>query len=75
MIMKRVLTASAFHTLLFCIVVLLFNWPVLTVFEEKFHAAIWIYLYVLWLIVVVMLLLIAICHKTETRPGNKNDPS
>jgi len=71
--MKRLFVSPTFHAFLFCIVFLLFNWPVLSVFQEKAHAAIWIYLYSVWGIFILLLFLIAICHNDSSARVNKKN--
>jgi len=62
---KRLLTAPAFRTLVFCMLFLFLNWPVLTVFEEKQTGSVWFYLFGVWGVIILLQLLIAAGHDTE----------
>ena len=57
--LKDLLRKTEFHLFLFCLFFLLFNWPLLTLFEKTRPPAGFLYLYLTWSALVVLLAVIA----------------
>lgn len=67
----ELLRQKEFHFFLFCLLLMLFNWPFLSVAAGSGLKGLFWYLYALWLALIILLFLIqrALRRSTEERRG------
>mgnify|MGYP000112020142 CR=1 FL=1 len=72
---KALFQKSGFHAFIAYLVMLLFSWPLLTLFGDVRSGALFIYFFALWGLVIVFLLLIAITHRDmKSEPPETSEP-
>lgn len=60
--LKCLFRKPGFHFFLFCLCLVLFSWPILTIADQKQNITIFIYLFIVWGIIIFLLFLIARSH-------------
>jgi len=72
--MKKALSHSEFHVLLFCLGLALVNWPFLSIFQDKPLEDLFTYLFLIWAAAILFLLFISrSCKKTILSLHAKNE--
>ncbi|MFO8084635.1 MAG: hypothetical protein R6U27_09995 [Desulfobacterales bacterium] len=62
---KTLFRKPAFQTFIACLILLIFSWPILTIFESGRNGFVFFYFFFVWGLVIVILLLIAIGNKKQ----------
>ncbi len=63
--LKNILKKPELHLFVFCLSLILLNWPLITITNETISAGIFVYLFLVWCIMVLLLFLIAISHNIK----------
>jgi putative effector of murein hydrolase len=69
---KKLFKNSAFHALLFCLFLTLFNWPILSIPEQRQDKTLFIFLFYTWGLLILLLLLIGISVRGDSSEETKD---
>ena len=68
---KNLLNQPGVQPLLFCLGFILFNWPILAIFQLKQPAVLFLYLFLIWAIAILLLFLMGRNYSRATFEENK----
>lgn len=73
--LKTLFRKPEFQAFIACLVLLVFSWPLLTIFEPMRTGFVFFYFFVAWGLVIFLLLMIAISHRrTESEQTDESEP-